>query len=189
MKKLIAFGFSVAAVLALAPAATDAQECWSNPGSSLDDRPSPLHSTAVNVGDGAVLVCYGAPSARGRMLVGGDAHPFGSKWRMGANEATTIHLNFAASVAGVDLEPGAYSLYAVPGEDSWEIFVNTGAERWGVPINDAVTANDVGSGMVSVSDHEHTETMNFSFEDVTADSAMLVLRWEGYRVDIPVMRR
>ena len=38
-------------------------------------------------------------------------------------------------------------------------------------------------------DNEHTERMTMSFENAMAGSATLVLRWEGYRVEIPVTRR
>ncbi len=193
MKRLTNFAFTVSSALALVvcaarPVALEGQNCWvrgSNPG----DRPSPLDSAVVVMGEDVVKVCYGAPSARDRTLVGGEIHPFGSRWRLGANEATAIHLPFAASVAGVGVDAGSYSLYAVPGEASWDIFVNGTAERWGVPINEAVTAEDLGGGTVSVSQNDHVETLDMSFENVSADAATLVVRWEGYRVEVPVERR
>jgi len=151
-------------------------------------RPSPADSATADMGGDLVKVCYGAPSARGRQMVGGDAHPYGTRWRMGANEATSIHLPFAASVAGVAVPAGSYSLYAVVGEASWDIVVNGVFDRWGVPINNEVTASDVGSGQVAVAPNEHVETLAMAFEDVTADAATLVLTWEGYRVDVPVRR-
>lgn len=151
-------------------------------------RPSPADSATADMGGDLVKVCYGAPSARGRQLVGGDAHPYGTRWRMGANEATSIHLPFAASVAGVAVPAGSYSLYAVVGEASWDIVVNSVSDRWGVPINDDVTASDVGTGQVAVVPNEHVETLTMAFEDVTADAASLVVTWEGYRVEVPVER-
>ncbi len=151
-------------------------------------RPSPPDSATADMGGEEVKVCYGAPSARGRRMVGGEAHPHGTRWRLGANEATSIHLPFAASVAGVAVPAGSYSLYAVVGEESWDIVVNSAAERWGVPINDDVTASDIGSGTVAVAPNEHVETLTMAFEDVTEDAATLVVTWEGYRVAVPVER-
>lgn len=195
MKKLFPFVFAVAAVAVTTPAPVQAQNCWVREGAGdPSDRPSPLDSAVVDMGGDQVKLCYGAPSAKGRTFIGGEgeshSYPYGQKnWRMGANEATVIHLPFAASVAGVDVDAGSYSLYALPDEDSWQIFVNGVAERWGAYMGPDVAANDVGSGQVSVSAHDHTETLSFSFEDAGADAATLVLRWEGYQVDIPVRRR
>ena len=179
---------ALVSIMAISPAALDAQDCWVMRGDPAD-RPSPLDSAVVDIGGGTVKVCYGAPSANNRMLVGADVHPFGEPWRTGANEATSIHLSFAATIAGVEVDAGSYSLYTVPGEDSWEVFVNATVERWGIPIGDAVAAGNVGSGSAPSFDNEHTERLTMSFENASADAATLVLRWEGYRVEIPVMRR
>ncbi len=189
MKNWILGTVALASVMAMSPAALEAQNCWVMRGNPAD-RPSPLDSAVVDMGGDMVKVCYGAPSARDRTMVGdGGAHAFGAPWRTGANEATSIHLSFAATIAGVEVDAGSYSLYTVPGGDSWGIFVNRTVERWGIPINDAVAAENVGSGSAPAFDNEHTERLMMSFENASADSATLVLRWEGYRVEIPVTRR
>ncbi len=191
MKKLAVGAFAAIALLsgvALAPSGLAGQNCWST-SENPADRPSPLDSAVAAMGDDMVKVCYGAPSARGRTLVGGEAHPFGEPWRTGANEATSIHLPFAATVAGASLDAGSYSIYTVPGAESWGIHLNSVVERWGIPINAEVEANDVGSGMAQAMANDHVETMEMTFEDVSADAATLVLRWEGYSVSIPIARR
>jgi len=86
--------------------------CWiRGPADKLAERPSPLDSISVQLGGGTVKLCYGRPSARGRKVMG-ELVPFDQPWRLGANEATTIHLPFAAQLAGVRLEPGTYTLGA-----------------------------------------------------------------------------
>ena len=130
MKKATFATMALVSAFALGPVGLEGQNCWArsdNPG----DRPSPLDSAMVTMGGDMVKVCYGAPSANERTLVGGDTHPFGAPWRTGANEATSIHLPFAATVAGVAVPAGSYSLYTVPGADSWGIHVNSVVERWG----------------------------------------------------------
>lgn len=188
MKKIVLSALALVATAVASPGDLDAQNCWVR--GDVEDRPSPLDSAVAAVGDGEVKVCYGAPSARGRTLIGGEGHrnayPFGSTWRLGANEATSIHLPFAASVAGVDVDPGSYSLYAVVGETTWDIHVHGVAERWGVPIDGE---GDVGSGTVAVSTGDHVERLTMSFEDASADGATLVVAWEGYRAEVPVVRR
>src|SRR2546429_6392819 len=84
--------------------------CWiRGPADKLAERPSPLDSSAVHLGGGTIKLCYGRPSARGRKVMG-ELVPFGQPWRLGANEATSIHLPFAAEIAGVRVEPGTYTL-------------------------------------------------------------------------------
>ncbi len=185
MKNAIRMLF-LGAALGFGASGLDAQACPG--GGDTADRASPPDSATASLGGDMVKVCYGAPSARGRTMVGGDAHPYGTPWRLGANEATAIHLPFAASVAGVDVPAGSYSLYAVVGEKSWDIVVNGVAERWGRPISEEVMASDVGSGTVPVAANEHVERLMMSFEDVSADSATLVVEWEAYRVEVPVVR-
>jgi len=89
--------------------------CWiRGPADKLAERPSPLDSIAVQVGSGTVKLCYSRPSARGRKVMGGLV-PFDQPWRLGANEATSIRVPFAAEIAGVRVDPGTYTLYAIPG--------------------------------------------------------------------------
>ena len=188
MRRMNLVVLALISAFTLAPAEMEAQNCWVR-GDNPADRPSPLDSAVVTMGDDVVKVCFGAPSARERTMVGdGGAHPFGQPWRTGANEATAIHLPFAATVAGVDIPAGSYSIYTVPGADSWGIHINSGAERWGTPINAGVTATDVGSGMAPAFANEHVETLDMTFENASADAATLVLRWESYRVEIPLAR-
>ena len=150
------------------------------------DRPSPLQTTTVTLDGQEALLCYGAPSARGREVMGGLV-PFGESWRFGANEATAIHLPFAAEIGGVSVEPGSYSLWAVPGEEEWEIHVNANTERWGIPINDEVQGADVGSFTVeAMQAEEMVETLTLSWESHGEDMGHIVMEWENTRVEIPV---
>lgn len=185
----------VAAVLALllmpgAPgtqAAAQEPACEPSERMPLEGRQSPYDSAAVQIGEVAVKICYGRPSARGRTLIGGEPHPFGTLWRTGANEPTTLHTTGPIQVAGIALEPGSYSLYTRPGEESWEIFLNRSVDRWGIPINEAVREHEVGSASVPrLRPESHVETLTFRFDDVTGEGADLILEWEEFRVVIPV---
>lgn len=184
---------TAAAFLALAAAACgDAsfeEGCWTtSTPEQLAERPSPLDSALVTLGDADAKVCYGRPSARGRPVMGSLVR-FDEVWRFGANEATTIHLPFPATIGDVPVEPGAYSLYAVPGSETWTIVVNGVPERWGIPVDEAVTAEDLGSFQVSVEMLESpVETFTLSFQAADGRSAELLAEWELTRVRIPVRR-
>lgn len=166
-----------------------APACWLRSGVTAEDaadRPSPRDSASIELDAGIAKVCYGAPSARGRDIMGGLV-PYDEPWRGGADEATALHLTFPAEVAGVSVDPGSYSLYTVPSEDAWAIVVNRNAERWGIPINSDVREQDIGSGTVTPEEmDEMTEQMQYRFEQTGDNAAELILEWENTRVRIPV---
>ena len=151
-------------------------------------RPSPLTATAVILGGQAGKLCYGSPSANNRTVMG-ELVPFGEPWRMGANEATALHLPFPAVVGDIHLAPGSYSLYAVPRMQEWEIVVNRSAERWGVPINPGVREADAGSFTVPAQSlDDMVERLTFRWEAQDENSGRLVMEWERTRIEIPVSR-
>lgn len=151
-------------------------------------RPSPLGVTNFTLGGVEARMCYGRPSARGRVVMG-ELVPFGQPWRMGANEATALHLPFAARIGEVDVDPGSYSLYAVPGEEAWLIVVNGDARRWGIPINAGVRASDMGSFRTPVLPmDDFVETLTYRWEPDGEEGGTIFLEWENTRVAIPVHR-
>jgi hypothetical protein len=162
--------------------------CWLR-GVTLEEameRPSPLGQTEIALGDHVGKVCYGRPSARGRVIEGGLI-PFGEVWRLGANEATGLHLPFPAQVGGIELEAGSYSLYAIAGEFEWEFTVNSNAERWGIPVNDEVQAQDIGTftGLPRTMT-EPVEQFTINWHTHGGDNGHLVLEWGVTRVEIEV---
>jgi hypothetical protein len=154
----------------------------------LATRASPLDSVETRLGGSAIKVCYGRPSARGRQIMGGLV-PYGEPWRLGANEPTTLYLPFTAEIGGVRVDSGAYSLYAIPRESEWEIHVNRAVERWGIPIDPAVRAQDVGRGTFRVEALDrHVEQLTLSFTPPSRNATELVVEWERTRVRIPLRR-
>jgi hypothetical protein len=151
-------------------------------------RPSPPDSIAVALGGQTVKLCYGRPSARGRRVMGALV-PYGQPWRLGANEATTIHLPFAAEIGGVRVGPGTYTLYAIPGETEWRLVVNRAVDRWGIPIDDAVRRQDVGAATVRVERlAQPVETLTLRFEPPRGRGTALVIEWERTRVRVPIVQ-
>ncbi|UCC26857.1 MAG: DUF2911 domain-containing protein [Gemmatimonadales bacterium] len=163
--------------------------CWTTdtPG-QLANRPSPLDSAIVILGEEQVRVCYGRPSARERPVMDGLVR-FGEIWRLGANEATSIEVPFRSRIGDVTVDPGRYSLYVVPGAESWDVTVNGMVERWGIPVDAAVRAADIGTFSVPVEGlSQHVETLTMTFQETGSDSADLVVDWELTRIRIPVHR-
>lgn len=162
--------------------------CWvRGDPADLELRASPFDSASVVLEPGPVKVCYSRPRKLGRPIMG-RLVPFGEPWRLGADEATAIHLPAAGTVAGVALEPGWYSLYVIPGEEEWRIVVNGEVRRWGIPIDDEVRRSDIGTGTVPVeSTDELVELMTIRMERRSASAADLVVEWDRTRVRVPVI--
>jgi hypothetical protein len=144
---------------------------------NLAARPSPLDSASAPLGNVQVKVCYGRPSARGE------------PWRLGANEAATLHVPVAVRFGDVSLKPGVYSLYAIPGAKTWQLVVNDSATRWGIPINAAVRARDVGAVTAAVEPTDApVETLTMRWEPAGDGALALVTEWERTRVRVTVRR-
>jgi hypothetical protein len=106
---------------------------------------------------------------------------------MGANEPTILHTNTALLFGDIVLEPGSYSLYAVPNATQWDIVVNRSIDRWGIPISDAVRAEDVGSVRVSAgSPPTQVEVLTIRFDPPSQGRTPLVVEWENNRVSVPL---
>ena len=163
------------------------QACWARgTPERIAARPSILDSASVKLGAGTVKVCYGRPRRNDRQIMGGLV-AFGAPWRMGANEATVIHMPSGGSIAGVPVAAGSYSLYAIPAEKEWQVVVNSVTQRWGIPINAAVREKDVGSGKVAAGSTSGPEDqLRMSFEKRGDKAADLVVHWDVTRVRIPV---
>lgn len=184
-------GVAVLATLCIGGAAQaqDSDACWFSDKPAKADIPSPPDSASVAVGDGTVKVCYGSPRVKGREIMG-KLVPYGEPWRMGANEATIIHVPFKASIAGVNVDPGWYSIYAIPTAKEWQIVVNSEAKRWGIPIDAAVRGKDVGTGHVAA-EHLATpvENLTISLKATSPTAATMTVAWADTKVSVPIARR
>ncbi|MBK5187785.1 MAG: DUF2911 domain-containing protein [Gemmatimonadaceae bacterium] len=168
--------------------ATDA--CWfRGKTSERAQRASPHDSASVAMDGGAVKVCYGRPRTLGRPIMG-RLVPYGEPWRLGADEATAIHVPFRARIAGVDVEPGWYSVYVIPEEKQWKVVVNSNAQRWGIPIDGGVRAKDVGTGtVVAERASPPVEALTIALTAATPTAATMEISWADTRVRIPIEKR
>lgn len=153
----------------------------------LEGRKSPLDSLTFKVANQPVKVCYGRPSSRGRVMLGGKDIPYGKLWRTGANEPTIFFAPIPLKVAGIAVPPGTYSLYTVPGRTDWEVIVNRSISQWGHEdsYTTQVKAQELGRAKVkSESVTSPIETFTIRAEP-DGNNANLVLEWEKTRVKIP----
>ena len=147
-------------------------------------RVSPAATVTQSIGLTDLTVSYCRPGVKGRVIWGGLV-PYGEPWRTGANEATRFTTTDAIQFGGKELAAGAYSLFTIPGKEEWIVVINSEKDLWGA--YEYKPEKDVMRVTVKPTAVESQEWMEFSFEDLTSNSANLVLRWEKLRVAVPIV--
>ena len=148
---------------------------------------SPEANVELAVGDLKVHVFYNRPFKRGREIFG-ELVPFGKVWRTGANEATYLETNLPLEFNGQVLKPGKYSVWTIPGPDSWVIIFNKKYPSWGVSFDGESNYNAADDALrievpVVMQDKE-IEQFTISLEKV--DEGMeLIFLWDHTLVVAP----
>lgn len=163
------------------------------------ERPSPHATLSFNVGGAPGLLCYGRPSVRNRTIFG-DVVPWGALWRTGANEATVLYLPTRASVAGISVKRGRYSLYTVPEPDSWTIILNRSIRQSGRTRDEigaagnhfdnayvgVVASSEVGRATVPNVESDFHELLTAQVQEENGGATVLRFAWERRAFDLPI---
>jgi Protein of unknown function (DUF2911) len=144
---------------------------------------SPAAKIEQQIGLTSATIAYSRPSLRGRKLLGQANIPFGTVWRMGANDVTVLTLSDEMQIEGKTLAKGKYAFVAIPDSTEWTIIINKDAKQWGVYDYDE--AKDVLRFKVKTETlPQSVETMTFAFEDIQHSSVNLVFRWENVQFKV-----
>lgn len=164
----------------------DPPTCWvRGDRADLELRISPFDSTSTTLDGHTLKVCYSRPRALGRPIMG-RLVPFGSPWRLGANEATILHTPVSIMLGDLHVSPGSYSLHAMPDSAEWGLTVNGNVQRWGVPISPEVLEADLGFAVAPVerlAEPVELFTIRLERNDSKVD---LVIEWELTRIRFPI---
>lgn len=145
---------------------------------------SPRGEVEQIVGLTKVEVDYSRPSAKGRVIFG-DVVAYDKLWRTGANMNTLIEFGGPVKFGGQDVQAGKYSIFTVPGKETWVIHLNKNIEQWG---EDSFKSEEVVASIkVPAATGEYTETFTIEFANLKDDNADLVLRWEKTKVVVPIV--
>ena len=130
-----------------------------------------------------IVLDYHRPGVKERQ-VWGTLVPYGEVWRAGANENTTISFSHSVMIDGKEVPAGTYGLHMIPTEGDWTIILNKDYRAWGSFFY--VEANDQLRFKVKPETSSHQEWLLYSFDDVTANSATVSLRWEELRIPFKI---
>ncbi len=149
--------------------------------------PAPLQAITQEFALGTIELRYSRPTLKVKNIFG-NLVPYNKLWRTGANAATIITFSDAVEIGGKKIEAGAYALYSIPNEDSWEILLNKGIKNWGTAgykeSEDLVHFSVLTKNIKSV-----METLTMQFTDITSESCELQITWGYTTVAIPIRAR
>ena len=170
-KSIFVFGTALLATLATSRADLELPEV------------SQLAVNKQRIGLTDITITYHRPLVNARKIWD-DLVPLGKVWRAGANENTTIKFSDAVSIEGQPLAKGTYGLHMIPTADSWTVIFSKMAGAWGSETykqeEDALRVN------VKPRPNEMEEALEFEFEDLKPDSAMVTMKWEKIAVAFKV---
>ncbi len=138
---------------------------------------SPPGEASVKFDDGkTVTIQYSRPSMRSRKIFGGLV-PYDQVWRTGANSATSLKTDADLTIGGAHVPAGSYTLYTLPGMNSWKLIINKQTGQWGTEYSQG---QDLARVDMKVSQkNAGMETFTISLDKTSANSAVLKLDWEN----------
>ncbi len=181
MKKKIFIGLGVAATLFIG---------WVVYGLFIATPKSPTTSASISDNGLDISVTYSQPSKRGRLIFGeekdGALQPYGKYWRLGANAATEITFSKDINYMGKPINAGTYRMYAVPGANSFMIFLNS---ELGVNFS-AASEPDHSLDVLSIeapleTSPTESELFTISFESYP-DGVMMNFVWDKTLFGVPI---
>ncbi len=139
--------------------------------------PSPFAKIHQRVGLTDIDIEYSRPSIKGREIFGGLLTE-GKTWRTGANAPTLISLSKSATIGGVEVPQGTYSVFTRLTGTDWTLLLNSD-----VKASEGTFKDDLVIAEIPLQVHENedvVETMVFSFINLSDDFAQLNFAWEKY---------
>lgn len=130
-----------------------------------------------------ITIDYHRPLVKGRQVFGG-LQAYGTVWRAGANENTTIEFTDPVTIEGKPLPKGVYGLHMIPGEGSWVVIFSKNATSWGSFTYDK--SEDALRVDVKPQTIQSQESLSYDFDNPEANSAVVIMRWEKVAVPFKV---
>ena len=142
---------------------------------------SPRSTVRKRIAGANIWIDYSRPAARGRPIWGALV-PWGSVWRMGANDAAHLATDRTLELGNLTLSPGTYTLFLLPNRDKWELIINRATGMSGLDYD---AAQDVERLQLTV-EPVSPAVESFLLDAVEVGGApRLMLAWGGMRAWVP----
>lgn len=146
-------------------------------------RSSPLQEITQWVGVSKVTIVYSRPGVKER-TIWGELVPYNKMWRTGANENTTIEFSHPVKINGTEIPAAKYGLQTIPGENEWTVIFSKDNSLSG--SSGYKEENDALRIKVKPQTNDFVERMKFDFENLSDNSADVVLKWENIKIPLTV---
>jgi hypothetical protein len=149
---------------------------------------SPRDTVRATIGGAALLVDYGRPAKRGRVIFG-NVVPWDTWWRTGANAATTLVTDRDLVVGGTPVPRGTYTLFSIPSQAGWKLIVNKKTGEWGTDYDSTADLTRIDMQVTELA--EPVEQFTITLEPEGAAGAggargVLRLAWDRTAASVPV---
>lgn len=131
-----------------------------------------------------IKVIYSRPLKKDREIFG-TLVPYGSEWRLGANEATEITFYQPVGIGGTTVNAGTYTVFATPNMEEWTITFSSQRGIWGSEKRNLTKT--VASIKVPVTtESKSLEALSISFREIDTQTAHMAIQWDFTRVEVPI---
>ncbi|MBV9507180.1 MAG: DUF2911 domain-containing protein [Acidobacteriia bacterium] len=150
---------------------------------SANAQLSPRMNTSVTIEGKKITIGYGAPSMRGRKVMGGLV-PYGEVWCAGANDATSLDTEADLDINGMKLPKGSYTLWTLPNSNEWQLIVNKQTGQWHTEYDQS---RDFGRVKMNVRMlPTKVERLKIDLSSSGGNKGTLTLAWEATEVSVPI---
>ena len=147
--------------------------------------PSPTAKIEQKVGLTDVAIQYARPSLRNRVVFG-NLVPYNKRWRTGANENSIISFSTSVKIDETNVPAGKYSIYTIPGVDSWDVILYSDSNNWGLPSEWDENKVIVKTKVSSIESVFKVESFQLSIDNVSNNSFILGIAWDHVYVPVEI---
>lgn len=135
-------------------------------------------------GKDSLVIHWYSPAVRGR-VIWGELVPYDKVWVTGAHLCTNIEFRRNAEMGGVKVKKGRYSLYTIPGKESWILILNRKAQ------GHLSESYDPSEDVVRIPLQPKwymtsRERLEWGFIPDSDKQGTLFMRWENLGIAVPV---
>jgi hypothetical protein len=164
------------------------------PLSAQPSRKSPHETLSAVLGDrhtgNRITIVYGRPYTKDprtgepRTIWGGLV-PWDTAYRLGADEATLFITQKPVMVGNALVQPGAYTLYAIPSENGASMLaISTDIGKWGVPVDEKHDLARVEMKKEPLD--TPVDQLTIAVEPDNSGGGLLKILWAGTQFSVPL---
>jgi hypothetical protein len=135
-----------------------------------------VHAT---IGGAAVVIDYGRPTRRGRVIFG-NVVPFNAVWRTGTNAATGFSTDHDLVLGSTTIPAGHYTLFSYITPKGWDLIVNKTVGEWGTDYDHRA---DLAKISMKVDRNASPPVDQFT---IAVESDRIEMAWDTWKATLPV---